>query len=802
MELIRKMARARAAYMTTQLADWAIKRLSTYASPSSIPTPVQICHHINLEAPISTPTASTAIATPSPCFPYIILIIILLVTTFTVLTAPRFCKHALARKASSTHPISVNTTNLTSNHVPERTGPSNNKRRHCTNFTPPTPTPTNGFISNHVTETTDPSNDEPCRGPGTDARLLDALEENSRLRSTLLERDQQLAASRERAEAQAEVIYDRDAQISRLTAALVAKRSEVARLTTCLGNTREDGEKKLQVKELELQKAHDQLANSHAELEQEEERTTKSDRRKDADLQLLRSLLNGSKSTNAGNVKLLVNRDAKISQLQVKCEDQGHRIRSLSSDVNDLDTARKDLQVEVDNMRAKLFDTTNRLSQRTEELRTIRIVSRKERTQLAAEIRLQEQTERQQRAATPPSRLTVPEFYRRSHTRTAGPRSSQEPISTSGPKVRAPASKSYSDLLAALSPYCTPPTTSRHCPLHPLTTTTNTTPPHAHLVPKSAETIDESSSSSDRSVDVTATKNPSVSDLDIETHASPPRCRPFTQQSYHRCSNRNEDDDSRPEATTADTGAFTRSSVSPSDRASAAATYDALRRQLERSPVRPPMYARSSRTPVADVNERASMAVDSVGDPADEQQVVLNEAHVHTHSVEYVSDEERAESVEDAPESSENEVEEFSVEGVESDISIATWARRELAKVLENARTPSAARRASSARPHVPCSPTADTCTLRATEEVPYSKNKEPSPQPQTPPAVRQPFSVNVHTLNGHQSIKHIQPSLASPFRPSCASPDFAGGSWGQPLWKLRASQTSTPLPANVSGAT
>ncbi|KAG8989589.1 hypothetical protein FRB94_014183, partial [Tulasnella sp. JGI-2019a] len=132
----------------------------------------------------------------------------------------------------------------------------------------------------------------------------------------------------------------------------------------------------------------------------------------------------------------------------------------------------------------------------------------------------------------------------------------------------------------------------------------------------------------------------------------------------------------------------------------------------------------------------------------------------------------------------------------------ATWARRELAKVLENARTPSAARRASSARPHVPCSPTADTCTLRATEEVPYSKNKEPSPQPQTPPAVRQPFSVNVHTLNGHQSIKHIQPSLASPFRPSCASPDFAGGSWGQPLWKLRASQTSTPLPANVSGAT
>ncbi|KAG8992515.1 hypothetical protein FRB94_011526 [Tulasnella sp. JGI-2019a] len=98
MEASRKMIIAKLNDMTMQLADWAIAKLSTFATPpvpeSLPPTPTRT-YYIPIPQPLTaTPTPSSVIANGSGLQPYVILVLVILAASFTLLTVLRFSEHA------------------------------------------------------------------------------------------------------------------------------------------------------------------------------------------------------------------------------------------------------------------------------------------------------------------------------------------------------------------------------------------------------------------------------------------------------------------------------------------------------------------------------------------------------------------------------------------------------------------------------------------------------------------------------------------------------------------------------------
>ncbi|KAG9020448.1 hypothetical protein FRB95_004200, partial [Tulasnella sp. JGI-2019a] len=111
MEASRKMIFVKLNNMTMRLADWAIAKLSTFATPPVPgplpPTPTRTYYTPTQKPLTTTPTPSSAIATGSALQPYTILVLIILTASFILLTALRFSEH-----------VSTDTPSLTPSHTP------------------------------------------------------------------------------------------------------------------------------------------------------------------------------------------------------------------------------------------------------------------------------------------------------------------------------------------------------------------------------------------------------------------------------------------------------------------------------------------------------------------------------------------------------------------------------------------------------------------------------------------------------------------------------------------------------------
>ncbi|KAG9020410.1 hypothetical protein FRB95_004254, partial [Tulasnella sp. JGI-2019a] len=109
MEASRETIIARLNNMTMRLADWAIAKLSTFATPPVPeplpPTPTRTYDTPTPEPLTATPTPSSAIATGSVLQPYIILVLITLAASFILLTTLRFSKHVSTDTPSLTPPL-------------------------------------------------------------------------------------------------------------------------------------------------------------------------------------------------------------------------------------------------------------------------------------------------------------------------------------------------------------------------------------------------------------------------------------------------------------------------------------------------------------------------------------------------------------------------------------------------------------------------------------------------------------------------------------------------------------------------
>ncbi|KAG9000963.1 hypothetical protein FRB94_005079 [Tulasnella sp. JGI-2019a] len=370
MEAIWKTTTERASKMTTQLVDWAIARLSSYASkpPTTIiPEPFQ---------PTPTRTIpSLAPETPSIFQPYAIFVVILLTLAFTTLTILRLRKCISTHHSLSTHTSLTFSQDFTDTDLAEA--------RNLTSY---------GMYQLLCS---------------IYARLSETLDIVARLRNLrrrdaenshghIAELNRQLVAIQEKNTLLVKSIGQRDAEITGLKSIVDDKDLEIAHLTAQLDKTRKDGEikdKLIEAKEQELHAARNQLADCHAQGKLEEKRAATSTERQNANITQLEGLLNASKSTSVNNGRLLALSNDKVRQLQDKCEAQGRKIRSLSSAVDDSSAARKDLQHNYDAVKAELLGTTNSLSRKAQEHDALKIVSRVDKAELAAEIELREKVE-------------------------------------------------------------------------------------------------------------------------------------------------------------------------------------------------------------------------------------------------------------------------------------------------------------------------------------------------------------------------------------------------------------------------
>ncbi|KAG9024299.1 hypothetical protein FRB95_011713 [Tulasnella sp. JGI-2019a] len=378
MESIWGTATDRLDSLKTEFADWAILRLSVYASKPSttlIPEPPQYI----LEILPATRTASPPLPIRSQSQLYALLIFLLLALAISALAIFRFRKYTLACKASSQHLESIRPEDLTQNDIKEARSLSRLGLYR--------------FLRNLHTQLSDTLKAYDNLKRKSCERETQHEHELRQLHDQILTKARQLTRSRNQTASLTEVIEQLDAEVDDLRSTVGTRESTIVQLSTSLDSAREDNGRKdglIKETELELQCAQDQLVDCHSKRRSEQKRAIATMKEKEAGIEQLTTRLKQSESTSASHAKLLAVRDEKASQLNVKCEDQGRKIRSLSSEVISLQTASTDLQAEIATVKARLSDTTGRLSQKTQELDSLKVVSLRERNKLAAESRTRE----------------------------------------------------------------------------------------------------------------------------------------------------------------------------------------------------------------------------------------------------------------------------------------------------------------------------------------------------------------------------------------------------------------------------
>ncbi|KAG9027108.1 hypothetical protein FRB95_008128 [Tulasnella sp. JGI-2019a] len=358
-----------------QFADWAIIRLSPFASQQSTtpksfyPTPTRDYYTPTPGITPTTYTSAPPTTNSAPSQAYAILLVILVTISFTTLTTLRIYKYTLASRATQASLRPTPPTDLSFSHLSEA-GEHSHSVPYQFFYGIYAMLSSAFYVYSYLRDI-------------LYCRIVHNQELEDRCREALLQRDEmarQLTTSYQLNASQAKTIDERDARIVGLNDTVAVTESENTRLKIQLDNANV----RLQERDTEItsKELDDLLTDAYARQEQ----TTARSKRQGANVEQLERLLEISESTRDGNAKLLIGLTAQVVELEQKCETEGRSIRSLSSQIAGLAGTRKNLQVKVDTLQIELSHATNTLSQTTQEVNNLNTTLRKEKKKLAAEI--------------------------------------------------------------------------------------------------------------------------------------------------------------------------------------------------------------------------------------------------------------------------------------------------------------------------------------------------------------------------------------------------------------------------------